>query len=137
MIVVLIMVTETLQKVSKISKEKLKEIAVRLSKKHGGVAACILNLVDKTILAENIPEGIDKERFLRVAFGFGSILSKHTSELGIGDFEETIIKGNRGWLVIIHRDGLAVVGVFSMDVNLALAETATKNSALELWGLLK
>ncbi|MGQ4833104.1 MAG: hypothetical protein ACP6IS_04265 [Candidatus Asgardarchaeia archaeon] len=127
------MSTEILQKALKLSKDELQEIVSELSKKHGGRAACILDLIDKRVLASKIPSDISEEEFLRVAFGFGSILSKYTSGLGIGKFSEAIIKGSDGWLVIIHNDGLAVVGVFSNAVNAALAETATKNSTMKLW----
>ena len=127
------MSTEILQKISKLDKSELENIVDGLSKKYGGRAACILDLIDKRVLAKKIPTEIPEEEFLRVAFGFGSILSKYTSGLGIGNFDEAIIKGSDGWLVIIHKDGLAVIGVFSNTVNSALAETATKNSTIELW----
>lgn len=120
-----------------IARSTIEGIVEKLASKIEARGACIIDIENMDILAFKTTHQID-EGWEKSVKGISRIIYKHTVSVGIGKVEEAIIKGENGWFVLVEKEGVGVVGLFSSKIdNIVLFVTATRNSAHELWNFIE
>ena len=120
-----------------VARSTIEKIVEKLAGKIEARGACIIDIENIDILAYKTVHQVD-EGWEKSVKGISRIIYKHTANVGIGNVEEAIIKGEKGWFVLVEKGGIGVVGLFSSKIdNIVLFVTATRNSAHELWNFIE
>ena len=114
--------------------EQLNAILRRLNSASGDIEAAAIISTDGLVMSSHVPEVIDDDRLGAMSAAMLSLGERAAQELGRGELEQVLIKGSRGFIILIHagRDAVLTVltsqtaklGLIFLDVRRTAAEIA-------------
>ncbi len=113
--------------------EQLNAILRKLSATSGEVEAAAIISTDGLVMASYVPEGIDDDRLGAMSAAMLSLGERAALELGRGELEQVLVKGKKGFIILVHAGPDAVLTVLtSQTARLGLIFLDVKRTAAEV-----
>ena len=80
----------------------LEELLQNIMEKVGGVKAAQLSADTGQPLVSVLPSNVDDMRFAAINSALCSLADRAIEEMGLGDFEQLYVKGEKGYILILH-----------------------------------
>ncbi len=113
--------------------ERLISILKELNRTSTDIEASGVISNDGLIMAAQLPNGMDEDRIGSMSAAMLSLGSRTTQELERGEFEQVLVKGKHGYILMAHTGEGAVVTVMTRpDAKLGLIFLDVKRAAENL-----
>ena len=92
-------------------RSSLEELLQDIMEKVDGVKAAQLSADTGQPLVSVLPSGVDDMRFSAINSALCSLADRAITEMGLGDFEQLYIKGEKGYLLVLRAGDEEVLTV--------------------------
>lgn len=117
--------------------EQLMAILRKLSATSGEIEAAAVISTDGLVMSSLVPDGIDDDRLGAMSAAMLSLGERAAMELGRGKLEQVLVKGEQGFIILIHAGEDAVLTVLtSPTARLGLIFLDVRRTAAEIARLL-
>ncbi len=93
--------------------EMLSSILSELNGTSADIEASAIISIDGLMIAAMLPQGMDEDRVGAMSAAMLSLGDRTSDELGSGELEQVLIKGDTGFVLMIHAGKDAVVTVLA------------------------
>lgn len=93
--------------------ELLLSILNDLTSASGDIEACAVISTDGLTIASVLPAGADEDRVGAMTAAMLSLGERTADELGRGDLERVMVKGSKGYVLMLHAGDDAVLSVLA------------------------
>lgn len=97
------------------SLDELAAVLKKLQSESAGIAACLLIAEDGSIIAGSLPPGMQEARVAGVAATLQTLGARAADELSRGETKEVMVRGNRGYAILVKADQGALLLVLTDD----------------------
>lgn len=110
--------------------EKLNEILTKLNTSSSDIEASAVMSIDGLTMATLLSESIDEDKVGAMSAALLSIGKRTSQELKRGEFDQVMVKGDKGYVVIVGSGKEAVLTVVTReDAKLGLVFLEVKRAA--------